>query len=121
EDFIARNRALRAAQQQITRRIDADNLGVLLHQNFDHPVWQDVKDECLACGSCTSVCPTCYCFGVKDYVDLSLESGGRQRFWDSCMFYEFSRVAQDHVFVPDREARVKQRMYHKLTYYQQQF
>jgi NAD(P)H-flavin reductase/formate hydrogenlyase subunit 6/NADH:ubiquinone oxidoreductase subunit I len=121
EDFVARNRALRAAQQKITRRIDTDNLGVLLHQNFDHPVWQEVKDECLACGSCTSVCPTCYCFGVEDYVDLTLEKGGRHRFWDSCMFYEFSRVAQDHVFVPDREARVKQRMYHKLTYYQQQF
>lgn len=121
DDFIARNRTLRAAQQQITRRIDADGLSALLHQNYDHPVWQEVKDECLACGSCTSVCPTCYCFGVKDYVDLTLEKGERQRFWDSCMFYEFSRVALDHVFVPDREARIKQRMYHKLTYYQQQF
>ncbi len=121
EDYIARNRSIRAAQQQITRRIDADNLGVLLHQNYDHPVWQEVTDECLACGSCTSVCPTCYCFGVKDYVDLTLQKGERQRFWDSCMFYEFSRVAMDHIFMPDREARVKQRMYHKLTYYQQQF
>lgn len=121
EDYIARNRTLRAAQQQITRRIDADNLDVLLHQNYDHPVWQEVKEECLACGSCTSVCPTCYCFGVQDYVDLTLEKGERQRFWDSCMFYEFSRVAMNHVFVPDREARIKQRMYHKLTYFQQQF
>jgi NAD(P)H-flavin reductase len=121
EDYIARNRSLRAAQQQITRRIDADNLGVLLHQNYDHPVWQEAKEECLACGSCTSVCPTCYCFGVKDYVDLTLEKGERQRFWDSCMFYEFSRVAMDHIFMPDREARIKHRMYHKLTYYQQQF
>lgn len=121
QDVVARNKALRASQQQISRRIEADDLGLLLHQNYDHPVWQEVKDECLACGSCTTVCPTCYCFGVQDYVDLTLEKGERQRFWDSCMFYEFSRVAMDHVFMPDREARIKQRMYHKLAYYQQQF
>ncbi len=122
EDLVAGKRALRACQHDMTRRIDVGgDLGEFLHQNFDHPVWMEEKEKCLACGSCTAVCPTCYCFAVKDMVDLSLQKGGRTRMWDSCMFYEFSRVALDHIFMPDRTARLKQRMYHKLTYYQQQF
>jgi len=121
EDIIACNRVLRASQQKITRRIDAENLAELLYQNVEHPKWNELKEECLACGSCTVVCPTCFCFGVKDYVDLSLKSGQRVRTWDSCMFYEFSRVALDHVFRPDRAARIKQRLYHKLVYFNQQF
>lgn len=121
DDLVAGRKAMRASQHEITRRIDVDDLPEFLHQNFDHPVWLEEKEKCLACGSCTVVCPTCYCFAVKDMVDLSLEKGGRTRMWDSCMFMEFSRVAMDHIFVPDRTARLKQRMYHKLAYYQQQF
>lgn len=122
EDYVAGKRAIRACQHDITRRIDVGgDLVEFLHQNFDHPVWLEEKEKCLACGSCTAVCPTCYCFAVKDMVDLSLEKGGRTRMWDSCMFYEFSRVALDHIFMPDRTARLKHRMYHKLVYYLQQF
>ncbi|NLI93575.1 MAG: hypothetical protein GX434_15715 [Peptococcaceae bacterium] len=109
-------------RDMVTRWIDTEeDLGEFLHQNFEHKVWRDVSKECLACGGCTTVCPTCYCFAVKDVVDLTIKDGKRMRFWDSCMFYEFSRVALDHVFMPEREARVKQRLYHKLAYYQQQF
>lgn len=122
EDLIAGKKALRASQHEITRRIDVGgNLGEFLHHNFDHLVWMEEKEKCLACGACTSVCPTCYCFAVRDWVDLSLQKGGRTRMWDSCMFYEFSRVALDHVFVPDRTSRLKQRLYHKLAYNEQQF
>jgi NAD(P)H-flavin reductase/formate hydrogenlyase subunit 6/NADH:ubiquinone oxidoreductase subunit I len=120
-DLVSMNRAIRASQQKITRRIDEDDLSEFLHQNFDHPVWDELQEKCLACGSCTSVCPTCYCFAVEDKVDLTLKNGVRQRTWDSCLFYEFSRVAMDHIFTPDRAARIKQRMYHKLAYYKQQF
>ena len=81
---------------------------------------QEAKEECLAwfLYQCLSYLLLLWCEGL---CDLTLEKGERQRFWDSCMFYEFSRVAMDHIFMPDREARIKHRMYHKLTYYQQQF
>ncbi|MDH7497259.1 MAG: 4Fe-4S dicluster domain-containing protein [Syntrophomonadaceae bacterium] len=121
EHLIAKNRALRAAQQMITRRIDTEGLAQLLHENVEHAEWEELAEICLSCGSCTNVCPTCFCFGVKDYVELDLTTGTRPREWDSCQFYEFSRVAMDHVFRPGRPARIKQRMYHKLTYFQQQF
>ena len=106
----------------MTRWIDdVEHIGNFMHNNFDHEVWLETKEECLACGACTTVCPTCYCFAVKDMVDLCLEKGKRTRVWDSCMFYEFSRVALDHVFMADRTSRIKQRLYHKLAYTKQQF
>ncbi len=120
-DVIAKNQALRASQEKITRHIDTEKIGEFLHQNSEHQVWQDLKEICLACGSCTNVCPTCFCFLVKDQVDLSLVAGERPRDWDSCQFMEFSRVALDHVFRPDRAARIRHRIDHKLTFMAQQF
>jgi NAD(P)H-flavin reductase/formate hydrogenlyase subunit 6/NADH:ubiquinone oxidoreductase subunit I len=120
-DRIAKGKALRASQEKILRHVDTDNLGEFMHQNVDNPVWADLKERCLACGSCTNVCPTCFCFAVKDQVDLGLAAGERPRDWDSCQYLEFSRVAMDHIFRPDRAARIKQRLYHKMTYFAQQF
>jgi NAD(P)H-flavin reductase/formate hydrogenlyase subunit 6/NADH:ubiquinone oxidoreductase subunit I len=120
-DLIAKSKALRASQEKILRHVDTDSLGEFLHQNVEHPVWEELKERCLACGSCTNVCPTCFCFAVKDQVDLTLAAGERPRDWDSCQYLEFSRVAQDHIFRKDRAGRIKQRLYHKLTYFGQQF
>lgn len=120
-DLIAKNRALRAAQEKIKKHIDTETIGEFMHQNVEHPEWEALKEKCLACGSCTNVCPTCFCFAVKDQVDLTLVAGERPREWDSCQYLEFSRVAMDHIFRPDRAERIKQRLYHKLTYFGQQF
>lgn len=109
-----------AAAMQPRKMAPAD-LPAFMLERVDHPHWQELKERCLACGSCTNVCPTCFCFDVKDPVDLSLTDGNRERTWDSCQYYKFSRVALDHIFRPDRAARVKQRLFHKLAYYQQQF
>lgn len=120
-DRIAKIKALRASQEQITRHVDTENLSEFMHQNIENPVWEELKEKCLACGSCTNVCPTCFCFAVKDQIDLTLAAGERPREWDSCQYLEFSRVALDHIFRPDRAARIKQRLYHKMTYFAQQF
>ena len=113
--------AISDCRKAMTRKIDPEDIGEFMLQRVEHPHWEELKDRCLACGSCTHVCPTCFCFAVKDQVDLSLTDGSRERSWDSCQYYKFSQVAMDHVFRPDRAARVKQRMFHKLAYYQQQF
>jgi ferredoxin len=107
EDLMTKNRALRSAQEQIKRHIDTRDLGEFLQQNLDHPKWEVEAERCLACGSCTNVCPTCFCFYLKDSVDLNLSSGERPRVWDSCMSLQFSRVAMDHIFRPGRTARLR--------------
>ena len=43
-------------------------------------------ERCLSCGSCSMVCPTCYCYDVADDVELGSRAGKRSRSWDSCLF-----------------------------------
>ncbi len=55
----------------------------LLKKAYDESgFWEEHSEKCLACGSCVLVCPTCYCFDVKEETDLSLEQGERIRVWD---------------------------------------
>jgi len=112
---------LKATRAAMTRRIPSERLPRLLNQNFDHPIWQEIKEECLSCGSCTVVCPTCYCFNVWDKVNIDLTTGERKMVWDSCQLVDFGEVAMGHNFRKDRAARVKQRVYHKLAYFQEQY
>jgi sulfhydrogenase subunit beta (sulfur reductase) len=105
---------LETVANSIRERIDTDNLHKLLELNTNHPVWEELKQECLACGACTISCPTCFCFNITDFLDLSLQSGERRRVWDSCMLLEFAEVALGANFRNDLAARIKQRIYHKL-------
>lgn len=118
---VEKEKRLAEARKKFHKRMLVRDLRELLEENFRHPIWEELIEECLACGSCTMVCPTCFCYNVVDKIDLSLKSGKRQREWDSCMLLEYAQVALDHNFRKDRDARIKQRIYHKLVYYEPQF
>ena len=34
---------------------------------FDSPLWEEMYKPCLACGTCTFVCPTCQCYDIRDF------------------------------------------------------
>ena len=42
--------------------------GDALTEKFDSPIWEELYKPCLACGTCTFVCPTCQCYDIKDYT-----------------------------------------------------
>ncbi len=88
----------------------------LLEKGYDHPVWAERAELCFSCGTCTSVCPTCYCFDVRDDVDWDMESGRRTRTWDSCQLTGFATVAGGHNFRPDPAERYRHRYYRKGKY-----
>ncbi len=119
--LVEKEKRLSDARKKFKKRMITDGLHDLLEENFRHPVWEELMKKCLACGSCTMVCPTCFCYNVVDKIDLGLRSGKRQREWDSCMLLEYAQVAMGHNFRKDRDARIKQRLYHKLAYYEPQF
>lgn len=81
----------------------------------DSPVWKDLDRRCIACGNCTMVCPTCYCFDVEDEWDLDQEHGTRSRIWDSCQNEEFA-VASGFNFRKERGMRQRHRYYRKFKY-----
>ncbi|MBN2535843.1 MAG: 4Fe-4S dicluster domain-containing protein [Spirochaetales bacterium] len=84
-----------------------------LMKNHDHPVWEVFGEKCYSCGSCVFVCPTCYCFDMKDEIDLTLKSGERTRNWDGCMLENFAVCAGGHNFRGKRAARFRHRIFRK--------
>jgi len=97
-------------------RLAPSDLPALLERSFDHPVWERRAERCYSCGSCNLVCPTCYCFDVRDDVNWDLKSGVRTRSWDGCMLAGFAAVAGGHNFRARRADRYRHRFYRKGKY-----
>ncbi|MEA3279626.1 MAG: 4Fe-4S dicluster domain-containing protein, partial [Thermodesulfobacteriota bacterium] len=76
---------------------------------------EDVAFACINCGTCTYVCPTCWCFDIQD--EVSGCSGIRMRIWDSCMYPLFTLHGSGHNPRNTNMQRVRQRFMHKLKYY----
>jgi len=72
--------------------------------------------RCFSCGTCTNVCPTCYCFDVFDNLNVDTVSGKRERVWDSCQLKVFSEVAGGENFREHRSNRLRHRMFRKGKY-----
>ena len=83
---------------------------------WDNEVWEETSKECVGCGTCNMVCPTCYCFNVEDGVDVTATVGQRERHWDACMTRDFSEVAGGEVFREELAARQRHRVSRKFKY-----
>lgn len=88
--------------------------GDVLMEKFNAPEWKTLSEACLACGTCTFVCPTCQCYDIRDF-----DTGhGIKRFrcWDSCMYSDFTKMAHGNSRNSQVE-RFRQRFMHKLVYF----
>ena len=88
--------------------------GDVLMEKFNSPVWEELYKPCLACGTCTFVCPTCQCYDIKDYNTGS--DVRRYRCWDSCMYSDFTMMAHGNNRTSQMQ-RFRQRFMHKLVYF----
>jgi len=118
EDFQRKTREFKAS---FSNSLDTSQIPLLLDAKFDDPVWDELGARCLSCGACSMVCPTCYCFDIKDRLTPDGTEGSRVRVWDSCQFSEFAEVAHGHNFRDTRGSRVKYRYYHKQWGYLSKF
>ena len=108
------------AIRAITEKLPYSNLSLDYFKNtpmqeiFDSPKWEELYKPCLACGTCTFVCPTCQCYDIRDY-----DTGkGIRRFrcWDSCMYSDFTMMAAGNNRTTQLQ-RFRQRFMHKLVYF----
>ncbi|MFW6132910.1 MAG: 4Fe-4S dicluster domain-containing protein [Planctomycetota bacterium] len=88
----------------------------LLESSYDSLLWDAVARRCFSCGTCTNVCPTCYCFDVHDNLNIDASSGIRQRQWDSCQLEVFAEVAGGENFREQTASRLRHRMFRKGKY-----
>lgn len=119
-DLENRKKAREKFKNSIHKSLDINNLKETLYKNIEHPYWQEIGKRCLSCTNCTQVCPTCFCFDIKEVNSLDLSQSERYVFWDSCFNQTFATV---HKFnVRDSVAsRYRQWLMHKMAYWQDQF
>jgi len=112
-DHVAYMHVVSAKNSRFTAHVDTTDLTKILDMEFQSPVWKEWGDKCLGCGSCASVCPTCYCYGVEEQAETSLRGASKVKTLYSCNLIDFAEVAGGHNFRPERHSRLKYRFYHK--------
>jgi sulfhydrogenase subunit beta (sulfur reductase) len=103
-------------QFQNKLKYNYNRLPEVFEQSWDAEVWEEIAQRCVGCGTCNLVCPTCYCFDVEDNIDLSLQSGTRDRSWDGCMLNGFAAVAGGENFRKTLADRQRHRIFRKFRY-----
>ncbi len=96
---------------------DLERISQLIELEYDSEVWKEESERCLGCGTCTNVCPTCFCYTSVDVPTLDGKKVKRIEFTTSCQYPYYSLVAGGHYFKPDRASRFKHRYYHKFVGY----
>ncbi len=106
---------IEAASRQHVGALDVADSAQAFLKRFDAAsYWQEMIGQCLSCGVCTYVCPTCYCFTITD--EQKELAGERLRSWDSCMFFQYTSEASGHNPRPSKLERYRNRVGHKFSY-----
>ena len=104
------------AEKKIASTVETDKLGdKTLLDLHEADFWDDVAFSCINCGTCTYVCPTCWCFDIQD--ETKQKKSSRYRNWDTCMSSLFTHHASGHNPRATKVQRVRQRFMHKLKYF----
>lgn len=90
-----------------------------MRHTFHGKYWSRVADRCIHCNTCAYVCPTCYCFDIRDFDDKGRVE--RIRTWDSCQAPGFTKMVSGVDPRADKGIRMRQRFAHKLLYFPQEF
>lgn len=107
------------AQKQKRQLPDFDIKNRLLNE-LDNDTWHDIATNCLSCGNCTSVCPTCFCHSENDIPSLDGQTSEHYREWDSCF-------GQGHSFIhgitirSETSQRYRQWLTHKFSSWHDQY
>jgi sulfhydrogenase subunit beta (sulfur reductase) len=112
EDYVKKGRDVKTRFMDI----DQEKVARKLVEVFDNKdFWERASSACISCGACTFVCPTCYCFDIAD--ETIFRDGARRRFWDACMFTDFTLEASGHNPRPKIFQRYRQKACHKYSYH----
>ena len=115
----ARSPAIDATKENLVPSFDYARVKEWLDSGFYEEFWDSATLRCIACGTCTFVCPTCHCFDIVD--EGGIDEGKRVKNWDSCMMGQFTLHTSGHNPRPIKSNRFRQRIMHKFKYYNDLF
>lgn len=120
EPLLVKGGEVPAGKTECTLKVNmTPELSDKLSGMFEHAVWEETSRACIGCGTCTYVCPTCYCFDIGS--ENKGADGTKFRCWDSCMFSDYTRMAGGHNPRPTKKERVRNRYMHKLSYFRERY
>jgi len=109
------------AEESFETKLDLKDIDKILDPNFEHPIWAEISDICIGCGTCSFLCPTCTCFDVVDENDQYNNRGRRVRIWDTCQFCLYSLHTSGHNPRDSCIERCRNRILHKFCYYPENY
>jgi len=109
------------AEESFDTKLDLKDIDKVLDRNFEHPIWAEISDICIGCGTCSFLCPTCTCFDVIDENDQYNNKGRRIRIWDTCQFCLYTLHTSGHNPRDSSIERCRNRILHKFCYYPENY
>jgi sulfhydrogenase subunit beta (sulfur reductase) len=119
EDLAAAQNIWDTAEKSIKEVLNLEGLEAKLDTMFDDPIWDEISQKCIGCGTCAYLCPTCLCFDIQD--EETPEGIKRIRTWDTCQFPIFTLHTSGHNPRPSSKERVRQRIMHKFCYFPHEY
>ena len=114
EDQLLFKKVKKEIESKFKTQVDVSIVPELMDLEFESEVWKKWGEKCLSCGSCAMVCPSCYCYGIEEDVDLTFTRATKRRNLYSCNMLDFAAVAGGHNFRPEPHIRLKYRYYHQF-------
>lgn len=123
-DELRREMVERLGKQNAEFGLDVSDQAPPKLPQDDDEAWQQFAADCVECGACTNICPTCHCFYLYDQ-SLGPEEFERVRTWDSCLLSSYHRMAGGPGMKLTQKAglfsRLANRVLHKFAYSPQQY
>ncbi len=108
-----------AASAKVESPFTLEGIGENLRANFADGRWHELCLRCISCGTCTYVCPNCYCFSIND--SLVETRGERYRTWDNCFNPQYTEETSGHNPRAHKANRFRNRFSHKFWYYPEKY
>lgn len=116
QDRVRREREIERVSKELPDDLEGSGISEVMAEKYNDELWDEFSDECLTCGACNMVCPTCHCFTIKDKTTSDRSEGTRLLVWDSCHFERFAKMAGDLTVREEKSSRFKHRLYDKFYY-----
>jgi len=102
------------------------SLHEIVRNAIESKKWNELSINCVECGACSFICPTCHCFLLTDQpVKSEPNTFERVKVWDSCILNSFSRMAGvDSIKAtprPELRSRFQNRLLHKYVWFFENF
>jgi ferredoxin len=116
-DSIAADEIIKNSEKKLKeywKEIGKDGFPKIMDRSMDSDVWKEITAKCISCAACTYVCPTCFCFNIRD--EQKGLKGERYKCWDYCMNSYYTLEASGHNPRADKNKRYRNKINCKYNY-----